>query len=100
MQSENLLTIDKLIAHPATMRILLALLEVEQAYQFQLTRMTGVHARSQQTAIKLLIDSKMVKIVQGKTRIRNVGEFYALTPQGMRVAIQLTELAKTLQNSK
>ena len=100
MHDENALTIDRLIAHPATMRILLALLEVEQAYQFQLTRMTGVHARSQQTAIKLLMDARMVKVVQGKVRIRNVGEFYALTSLGMRVAIQLTELAKTLQNSK
>lgn len=100
MQSEKSVTVETLIAHPATLRILLALLEVDQAYQFQLTRITGVHARGQQAAIKILIDGKMVRLVQGKTRFRNVGEFYALTPHGIHVAIRLRDFAKALQNSK
>lgn len=100
MQSEKSITVETLIAHPATLRILLALLEVDQAYQFQLTRMTGVHARGQQAAIKILMEGKMVRVVQGRVRFRNVGEFYALTSHGTHVAIHLRDFAKALLNSK
>ena len=100
MFEENRVTIDDLLKHPATLKILLALADVGQAYQFQLTRITGHHSRMLAGALELLIRGRMVKIVIGKVRIRNTGDFYALTPHGIVVAKCLQDLGKTLQNLK
>ena len=96
----NRITIDDLLKHPATLKILIALADVGQAYQFQLTRITGHHSRMLGEAIDLLMRGRMIKVVPGKVRIRNTGDFYALTPHGVVVAKCLQDLGKTLQNSK
>lgn len=96
----NRITIDDLLKHPATLKILIALADVGQAYQFQLTRITGHHSRMLGEAIDLLMMGRIIKVVPGKVRIRNTGDFYALTPHGVVVAKCLQDLGKTLQNSK
>ena len=94
------LTIDDLLKQPVTLKILLALAEVGQAYQFQLTRITGHHSRMLSNALDVLMMGKLVKIVPGKVRIRNTGDFYALTPHGVVVAKSLQDLGNTLGNAK
>jgi hypothetical protein len=93
-------TIDQLLSCPTALKILLAMLEHEPVYQFQLTLVTGAHRATIVTAVKLLTDGKIIKIVEPSIHVKNVGEFYALTPHGVHVATHLREFAKSLQNSK
>ena len=51
-------------------------------------------------ALDVLMMGKLVKIVPGKVRIRNTGDFYALTPHGVVVAKSLQDLGNTLGNAK
>ena len=97
---EGKVLLEELLNHPSTMKVLLALLEKDQAYVFQLTRITGHHSVTLGGSIAILLRGKMVKVVPGKTRIKNTGDFYALTPHGMVVAKCLQDLGKTLENSK
>ena len=94
------ITIQDLLNRPAALKVLLALADVGQAYQFQLTRITGHHSRMLNNALDVLMMGKLIKIVPGKVRIRNTGDFYALTSHGMVVAKCLQDLGKTLENAK
>ena len=100
MFDENRVKIDDLLNHPATLKVLLALANVGQAYQFQLTRITGHHSRMLGEALEILMRARMIKVVPGKVRIRNTGDFYALTPHGVVVAKCLQDLGKTLESAK
>ena len=99
MQEEKVV-LEELLNHPSTMKVLLALLEMDQAYVFQLTRVTGHHSVTLNGAIEILLRGKILKVVPGKTRIKNTGDFYALTPHGVVVAKCLQDLGKTLEDSK
>jgi DNA-binding HxlR family transcriptional regulator len=100
MPEEPPLTISAMLGHPTTFKILLAMLESEQVYQFQLTKMTGAHRATLVIAIKMLTKANLIKVVEPKVRVKNAGEFYALTPHGVHFANHLKDLAKSLQNSK
>jgi predicted transcriptional regulator len=100
MHGEPPLTIADLLTHPTTFKILLAMLDFEQVYQFQLTRITGAHRDTLVHAIKLLTKANLIKTVEPKVHVKNAGEFYALTSQGTHFANHLKDLAKSLQNSK
>ena len=100
MPEEPHLTITDLLTHPTTFKILLAMLDSEQVYQFQLTRMTGAHRDTLVQAIKILLKANLIKKVEPKAHVKNAGEFYALTPQGTHFANHLKDLAKSLQNAK
>ena len=100
MHNESPLTIADLLIHTTTFKILLAMLESEQVYQFQLTRMTGAHRDTLVHAIKLLLKANLIKVVEPKVHVKNAGEFYALTPHGIHFANHLKDLAKSLQNAK
>jgi DNA-binding HxlR family transcriptional regulator len=103
MLGENAITLNDLIDCPGALKVLMALTEVDQTYQFQLTRMIGHHSRTLNTALNLLMKAKLVRIVPGKVRIRNVGDFYALTTHGRIVAkclLDLQESLKSAPNSK
>ena len=100
MFDENRVKIDDLLNHPATLKVLLALANVGQAYQFQLTRITGHHSRMLGEALEILMRGRMIKVVPGKVRIRNTGDFYALTPHGVVMAKSLQELARALEAAK
>jgi len=103
MFGENAVTLDDLIDCPGALKVLLALDSLDQTYQFQLTRATGHHSRTLNTALKLLVKAKLVRIVPGRTQIRNVGDFYALTTHGRIVAqclLDLQESLKSAPNSK
>lgn len=92
--------LEELLNHPSTMKILIALLDMDQAYVFQLTRVTGHHSVTLGGAIDILLRGKMIKVVPGKTRIKNTGDFYALTPHGIVVAKGLQDIARTLESMK
>jgi len=51
-------------------------------------------------ALEILMRARMIKVVPGKVRIRNTGDFYALTPHGVVVAKCLQDLGRTLEDSK
>jgi hypothetical protein len=103
MLDQKPVTMIDLIDCPGAFKVLLALMEVDQTYQFQLTRMTGHHSRTLNTATQLLLKAKLIRIVPGRIRIRNVGDFYALTTHGRIVAkclLELQESLKSVPNSK
>lgn len=97
---EKMPGIDELLNCPATMKILLILLDVDEAYQFQLTRMTGHHSRMLTTALTILIAKKLVRVVPPKYQYKNIGDFYALTPHGRMVANSLRALSKDIESVK
>ena len=94
------MTISDLLTRPTTFKILLAMLDSEQVYQFQLTRITGAHRDTLVQAIKMLLKANLIKVVEPKVHVKNAGEFYALTPHGVHVAGHLRELAKSLETPK
>ena len=98
MLGENAVTMTDLIDCPGAFKILLALMTVESTYQFQLTRITGHHSRTLNTATQLLLKAKLIRIVPGKARIRNVGDFYALTTHGRIIAKCLLDLQESLKS--
>jgi hypothetical protein len=100
MPEEPPLTMNKLLEFPTAFRVLLAMLEHGQVYQFQLTLITGAHRATVVTAITLLTQGKLIKTVEPIVYVKNVGEFYALTPHGVHVATRLKELAKSLETVK
>ena len=100
MHEENPLTIADLLSHPTTFKILLAMMDFEQVYQFQLTMLTGAHRATLVHAIRLLTKANLIKVVEPKVRVKNAGEFYALTPHGAHFANHLKVLAKSLENAK
>jgi hypothetical protein len=62
--------------------------------------LTGAHRATLVHALKLLTKANLIKIVEPKVHVKNAGEFYALTSQGVHFANHLKDLAKSLQNSK
>jgi len=103
MQEQNGPTIFELIDCPGALKILLALTEMDQAYSFQLTRITGHHSRTLATAFELLLRGKMLRIVTPKVKIKNTGDYYSLTTHGRIVAkclLDLQESLKSIPNSK
>jgi hypothetical protein len=100
MPEETPLSIEDLLDHPTTFKILLAMMGFEQVYQFQLTMLTGAHRATLVIAIKLLLKMNLIRVVEPKVHVKNAGEFYALTPRGIHFAGHLKELSKSLQNSK
>lgn len=97
---DNMAGFEELINCPATLKILLALLAVEEAYSFQLTRMTGHHSRMIDRAMTMLIAKKMVKVVPAKIKFKNIGDFYALTPHGRVIANSLHEIQEAIENAQ
>jgi predicted transcriptional regulator len=91
---------EDLLNCPVTMKILLMLLQVDEAYSFQITRMTGHHSRMINTAIGILIEKKMVRIVQPKVQYKNIGDYYALTPHGRVIANSLREVSEAVESVK
>ena len=103
MQEQNSPTIVDLIDCPGALKILLALTEIDQAYSFRLTRITGHHSRTLDVAFELLLRGKMLRIVPPKVKIKNTGHYYALTTHGRIVAkclLDLQESLKSMPNSK
>lgn len=103
MQEQNGPTILELIDCPSALKTLLALVDVNQAYSFQLTRVTGHHSRTLATAFQILLRGKMIRIVAPKTKIKNTGDYYALTTHGRIVAkclLDLQEVLKSMPNAK
>jgi DNA-binding HxlR family transcriptional regulator len=96
MDEGTRLKIDLFCDRPTTARILLALLEKEEAYQFQLVRIVGTQPRSISEALEVLIEKKLVKPVQPKHKIGCTGDYYSLTPHGQVVANMLRELGEIL----
>ena len=100
MHEESFLAIAQLLTCPTSFKILLAMAEHGQVYQFQLTMLTGAHRATIMTAIKLLTERKLIKVAESQVRIKNAGEFYALTSHGVRVTNHLKVLARSLENIK
>ena len=100
MHEEALLTIDRLLTCPTTLKILLAMLEHEQVYQFQLTLITGSHRATVVTAIKMLTEGKLIRVVEPKVHVKNTGEFYGLTAQGKDVAQLLQGIEGLLERHR
>lgn len=103
MQEQNSPSIIELMDCPGALKVLLALTEIDQAYSFQLTRITGHHSRTLEVAFELLLRGKMLRTVPPKKRIKNTAEYYALTTHGRMVAqclLDLQESLKSVPNSK
>lgn len=66
MFDESRIKIDDLLKHSATLKVILALADVGQAYQFQLTRITGHHSRMLGEALDILMMGRIIKVVQGR----------------------------------
>jgi hypothetical protein len=98
MQEQNSPTIIELIDCPGALKVLLALTEIDQTYSFQLTRITGHHSRTLEVAFKLLLRGKMLRVVPPKVRIKNTGDYYALTTHGRIVAKCLLDLQESLRS--
>ena len=88
------------LSQPATLKVLLALASVEQAYKFQIIRLSGVHSIALDAALKILLEGKLVQIVRPRVYVKNAGNFYALTAHGRGIAVQLQGIAKSLEGIK
>jgi hypothetical protein len=89
-----------LVDHPTTIKILLALLELGQAYQFQLILATKAHRNTVFDALGVLVNLKLVKVVPPDRRVKNAGEFYGLTACGKEVAEHLRSVAALLEKHR
>lgn len=92
-------TIWDLLDNPVAMKILLALLNVNYAYQFELTKLTGHHSLMLKKGIELLTVGKMIRVIEPKSRHGNTGDFWALTPHGRTIAEALLGINALLKSA-
>lgn len=100
MPNERPVTIQELVKYPATLKILLALLDCDSSNQWGLTRMTGAHSRTLDKALAILSKGGMIRIANPKFKPKNVKDYYTLTAHGRIVANSLLEVTRCVDRSK